>query len=111
MPPLLTSNAQIICSHGGRAMLVPKQMAVLAQGGSVMCEPDLIGAPITGCQQPTTSATKQCTMIAATLPGSSSLTVKVQGRPAYLGTLAGLTDGVPPGTLTVVFPGQVTVQG
>jgi hypothetical protein len=34
----------------------------------------------------------------------------VSGRPAYLATVKGLTDGVPPGTLVVTFAGQVAVQ-
>lgn len=111
MPPVVTTNASIMCVHGGKVTLLPRQMTVTIQGGSVMCEPDLVGAPVAGCGQPTTGTTKQCTMVASTLPGSSSPVVKVAGRPVYLATLTGLTDGVPPGAIAVVHPGQVTVQG
>jgi hypothetical protein len=31
--------------------------------------------------------------------------------PAHTQTLSGLTDGVPPGAIMVVDPGQATVQG
>lgn len=110
MPPILTSNATVLCSHGGRVTLIPRQVTVGIQGGMVMCDPDLAGAPIVGCPQPATSASKPCTAVVSTLPGSSSPKVMVSGRPAYLGTLSGVTDGVPPGTLTVVYPGQVAVQ-
>ena len=110
MPPILTSNAVITCIHGGQVTLIPTQSQVLIQGGAVMCEPDLVGAPIVGCAQPPTPATKPCTMVVSTLPGSTSLTVMVGGRPPYLATLVGITDGVPPGALIVVSPGQIAVQ-
>ena len=32
------------------------------------------------------------------------------GAPVLLATLSGITDGVPPGTIMVVSPGQATVQ-
>ena len=111
MPPLVTTSATIICSHGGQVTLLPKQTTVQIKGGMVMCEPDLVGSPIAGCAQAPSPSTKPCTMVVSTLPGSTSLKVMVGGRPAYLATLTGLTDGVPPGTITVVNPGQTVVQG
>ncbi len=67
-----------------------------------------MGAPIAGCAQPVTTNTKPCTTVVSTLPGSSAPNVLVAGRPAYLATLSGVTDG--PGTIAVVSPGQVVVQ-
>ena len=110
MPPILTSQAVIMCAHGGQVRPIPGQMQVTIQGAPVLCVPDLLGAPIAGCAVPPTPATKPCTLVAATFPGSWSLKVSVAGRPAYLATLAGLTDGVPPSPLVVVFPGQVLIQ-
>lgn len=111
MPPLLTTSATLICSHGGRVTLVPRQTKVVIQGASVLCEPDLLGAPIVGCAQAATPVTKPCTTVLTTLPGSSDPNILVGGRPAYLATLTATTDGVPPGVVTVMFPGQVLVQG
>jgi hypothetical protein len=48
--------------------------------------------------------------VAATLPGSSNPKVLVGGRPVFLATLQGLTDGVPPAPLVVHRPGQSRVQ-
>jgi hypothetical protein len=110
MPPVLTASASVMCSHGGKVALIPRQMQVMAQGGLVMCEPDLVGAPVAGCATPPTSATKPCTVVVSVFPGSSSLKAKVGGRPVYLATLSGVTDGVPPGSLVVVYPGQTVVQ-
>lgn len=110
MPSILTSQAVIMCTHGGQVRPVPGQTQVTIQGAPVLCVPDLLGAPIVGCAQPPTPTTKPCTVVASTLPGSWSVKVTVGGRPAYLETLVGLTDGVPPSPLVVTFPGQVTVH-
>jgi hypothetical protein len=110
MPPVLTTNAVVTCSHGGKVNLIPKQVTVGVQGGMVLCEPDLIGSPITGCAQPPSPTTKPCTVVVSTFPGSATPKVLVSGRPAYLTSVTGLTDGVPPGSLLVVSPGQVAVQ-
>lgn len=101
----------IMCTHGGRVTLMPRQTQVQIQGGFVLCEPDLVGAPIIGCMQPPSLTSKPCTTVVSTFPGSSSLKVKVGGRPAYVATLTGITDGVPPGALIVASPGQASVQG
>lgn len=110
MPPVITSNATILCSHGGRVTLVPHQDTTLIQGGMVLAEPDLVGAVIVGCAQPPSPGTKPCTTVVSTLPGSTSPKATVAGRPAYIATLTGITDGVPPGTLVVADPGQSVVE-
>jgi hypothetical protein len=99
-----------MCAHGGQVTLIPKQMQVQIQGGFVLCEGDLAGSPIVGCAQPPSPSTKPCTTVVSTLPGSSAPTVLVAGRPAYLATLQGLTDGIPPGTIIVASPGQTIAQ-
>jgi hypothetical protein len=111
MPPIVTATATILCAHGGQVTLIPRQMIALAQGSPILCEPDLVGAPIIGCAQPPTIASKPCTTVISTIPGSTSLKVSVSGRPAYVATLSGITDGVPPGVIMVVNPGQTLVQG
>jgi len=111
MPPVVTSNATILCAHGGRVTLIPRQAQVLAGGAPVLCEPDLAGAPIAGCAQPPSPSTKPCTTVVSTMPGSTSMKVMVGGKPAYLATLTGITDAVPPGTIMCVSPGQMSVQG
>jgi hypothetical protein len=88
-----------------------KQAQVSIEGGYILCEPDLLGAPIVGCTQPPSPGTKPCTLVASTLPGSTSVKVTVAGRPAYLSTVEGLTDGIPPSPLIVAYPGQMTVEG
>jgi hypothetical protein len=98
------------CAHGGQVRPVPGQTQVTIEGGPILCVPDLLGAPIVGCTLPPTPATKPCTTVVQTMPGSWSMKVSVGGRPAYLSTLVGLTDGVPPSPIIVAFPGQVIVQ-
>lgn len=110
MPPIVTTNDTIMCIHGGIVVLTPKQGAVTASGGAVLRETDLIGAPIVGCTQPPTISSKPCTTVVSTLPGGSAPTVLVGGLPAHVSTLSGITDGVPPGTISVVAPGAPTVE-
>ena len=105
MPTIVNSNASIICAHGGRVTITPRQGSVLVQGAPALCEPDLVGAPIVGCAQPPTPSTKPCTTVVSTLPGSSSPRITAAGRPVYVDTLSGITDGVPPGVVTVVVSG------
>jgi hypothetical protein len=110
MPPVVTSAASITCLHGGRVGVRPGQQAVTIDGGAILCEPDLVGSPITGCTVPATPSSKPCTLVVSTLPGSSNPRVTVGGRPVMLATLQGLTDGVPPAPLVVSNPGQARVQ-
>ena len=110
MALVITTNATIICAHGGQVTLMPRQQTVTIQGGAVLRETDLMGAPIVGCAQPPTVSSKPCTTVVTVMPGGSAPTVAVGGMPAHLNTLTGMTDGVPPGTITVVSAGQTTVQ-
>lgn len=61
--------------------------------------------------QPATPATVPCTLVVSPLPGSTSLTVVVNGIPALIATATAITNGVPPGVVTVISPGQFAVQG
>ena len=89
MPLIVTQNAAIMCAHGGQVMLIPTQTKVLIPGGPVLCEGDLVGAPIVGCAQPPSPGTKPCTIVVSTCPARPSLKVMVGGRPAYVATLTG----------------------
>ncbi len=110
MPQIVTANAVISCQHQGMVTLTPGQTQVVIEGGEVLCEPDLVGAPIIGCTQPASPSSKPCLQVVSTVPGSTSTKVSVGGRPVYLSTLSGMTDGVPPGMLRVSDPGQTSVQ-
>jgi hypothetical protein len=110
MPAIVTTNATIMCVHGGQVLLTPRQAQVQVQGGFVLCEPDIVGAPIVGCAQVPSPGTKPCTLVVSTLPGSSAPNILVGGRPVYLDTLTGMTDGVPPGVIKVMSPGQTAVR-
>ena len=110
MPLIVTENAVITCIHSGEVTLSAKQHRVTIQGGAVLCDPDLLGAPIQGCKQPASPGTKPCSQVISVLPTSTSKKVSAAGKPVYVATLDGLTDGVPPSKLIVVNPGQTVVQ-
>jgi hypothetical protein len=110
MPLILNAAGVVICPHGGRVMLIPRQLTVLAQTGCVICEDAVVGAPIVGCRKPFALGSAPCRTVVAVFPGSTSMVVAVGGQPVCLATLTGLTDGVPPATVAVAFPGQIAVQ-
>ena len=110
MPLVVNSNAVIMCAHGGRVTLIPKQGTVMAGGAPVMREGDIIGSPIVGCAQPPSASSKPCTLVVSTMPGGSNPRVTAVGAPVHIDTLTGMTDGVPPGVVTVASAGQATVQ-
>ncbi len=100
----------ITCPHQGQVELTAGQAKVVAEGGEVLCEPDLIGATILGCTQPATTSSKPCMHVVSVTPNSVSRTVSVGGKGVYLSTLSGTTDGVPPGAITVRDSGQTTAE-
>ena len=110
MPLILNSLGEVICPHAGRVMLSPRQVTVIAGGGYAICLDDVVGAPIVGCVTPDTKLTAPCKRVVAVLPGSTSMVVSVASRPVCVETLTGLTDGRPPGTISVASPGQVSVD-
>jgi hypothetical protein len=106
----LTAGASVQCAHGGRVQVMPSQQQVTAGGSPLLCEPDLEGRPILGCAQPPTPTTKPCTTLVKTLPGSTSLRIRVGGRGIYLSTLSGITDGVPPAPVFATSAGQTSTE-
>ncbi len=111
MPPVLTSKAVIQCIHGGKVTIPSHPGRMTIQGSAVLCEGDLVGAPIVACPVVASTNSKPCTTVISTLPGSTSPKLIVSGRPAYVATLQGVTDGLPPGALQVSSPGQVPPSG
>jgi hypothetical protein len=107
---VVTTNARIVCAHGGQVTLVPRQATVTIQGAPILRETDIMGAPIVGCAQPPSVSTKPCTLVVSVMPGGSAPAVSAAGMPVHLDALTGMTDGVPPGTVMVVSAGQTTVQ-
>jgi hypothetical protein len=99
--------------HGGQVMLIPKQTTVLVGGAPALRLGDVMGSPIVGCPVPPTPATKPCTTVVEEVPIPDvgvSLTASAGGKPLLLEGLLGVTDGVPPGDIEVVDPGQITVM-
>ena len=78
---VVTTNATILCAHGGRVTLTPRQTTVTIQGGAVLRETDLMGAPILGCAQVPSVSTKPCTSALSVMPGGSAPTVAAGGMP------------------------------
>jgi hypothetical protein len=111
MPLLVTTQATVMCPHGGRLELVAERSDITVRGGgAVVGDRDVLRAPILGCPQ-AGPGIKPCTKVVSLTPGSTSLKVKVGRQAACVAALSGITDGVPMANVSVVNPGQATVQG
>ncbi len=106
---MVTTDATILCSHGGRVVLSARQETVTAGGAHALREVGLDGAPVAGCPHGG-KGKKPCEHVVRTDPGAGAQRVPVAGRPVLLDTLSGVTDSVPPGTIRVVDPGQAIVE-
>src|SRR5690348_11451347 len=97
--------------HAGQVTLVPRQQKVLVGGAPAMGLSDIAGSLIVACPQ-IGPGIKPCTTVVSAIPGvSTSPKVMVMGQPALVQSVQGMTDGVPPGMIICVSPGQMTVQG
>jgi hypothetical protein len=112
--PAVSVSAIMKCAHGGTVTLSSKNpgpgQLLSTEGGPILCAHDLISAPIVGCGQ-TGPGVKPCTSVVVVTPSIASLstTLSVNGKPVLLSTLAAVSDGSPPGLVTVVSPGQASI--
>jgi hypothetical protein len=101
MKRVVTTNATILCSHGGRVVLDAHQHAVTAGGSLMLRDGDLVGRAISGCGK----KKRKCTIVVGAT--GTNPNVLVAGQPVHLESLTGVTNGG--GTIRVVDPGQATV--
>ena len=107
---VVTTNARIVCAHGGQVTLSPRQATVTIDGGAVLREGDLVGAPFGGGAPPAPGPGAAGPAGGAARPGGRPPPGGARGRAGARDSLSGMTDGVPPGVISVVFAGQTTVQ-
>lgn len=101
MQRVVTTNATILCSHGGRVVLSAAQDTVEAGASLVLRMGDLVGLPIEGCRK----SKRRCTRVLSAT--GTSANVSVQGQLVHTEILTGTTNGS--GTLHVADPGQSDV--
>lgn len=100
---LVTEDAVIVCGHPhGRVQLAPSQDFCTIAGRRVLVDSDPEGRPISGCANVNPAVgIKACLQTLAVTSGYSEF-IRIGGRRVCLGTLSGLTDGTPPGTIHYV---------
>lgn len=97
MMHFLTAAAGIFCAHGpGRIAAVPRQRFARIDGVPVLTRGDTLGRPIAGC--PPTPPLKPCLVTIAETEGHSDL-LFIDGQPALMDSLQGVTSGDPPGAV------------
>ena len=110
--PVLNSNAVIMCIHGGKVTVIPKQFTVQVGGAPAICVGDLMGSPIAGCAQvPTPAGTAPCLVVAMDPMPWASKKMMVGGKPVLtqMPGPGGLTSGNPPGMIICSYAGQTAV--
>jgi hypothetical protein len=110
MPKVLTTAAQIKCSHQGTVTVSSAGQSVLeVDGNSVLVLGDLVGKSVSGCTLTPSQSTKPCTTTTSMIVGDAQ-TMEAGGMAVLLETAQGLTDSTPPGTWSVQDAGQSSVE-
>lgn len=107
----LTEDAVIVCLHElGIAANRPSQQLVTVAGRRVLVDDDPEGRTITGCPNYGVMI-KPCQLTLHVQSGYSDF-LRIGGKRICLDTVAGLTEGTPPGTVKyrVRVPGQDLVS-
>jgi hypothetical protein len=107
MALVVTAGAMITCGHApGMISATASQKKLTVAGQGVLRTADVLNKPVANCPlkpvAPATEPTPCLTCNKVTAGESRKLTVL--GKPVLLSTLAGTTDGKPPGGLSVRVP-------
>lgn len=101
MGAVLTLSSTVQCGHAGTVGV--SGSALLTVGSSAVLTPDGVATKaVAGCTTAPSSPTKPCTTVLSVLPSSQAIKLTAGGMPVLLDSLAGATDGMPPGTLMAV---------
>jgi hypothetical protein len=94
----LTESSDVKCAHEGTVSITgtPK---LTVSGHPVLLRRGVVEKSISDCTPPTNN-TPPCLTVTTILLESQAQKLTVNGQPVILDTLAGSTDGPPPGTLT-----------
>ena len=107
---VLTQDAVLVCLHElGRVDIAPTQSLVTVAGRAVLVDDNPEQRRIAGC--PSIGAgIRPCLTTLAVRTGYAEW-IRIEGRRVCLDTVAGLTDGTPPGAVEykVRSPGQDVV--
>jgi hypothetical protein len=110
MPKYLTHAAKLKCNHEGMVVLPPSPGTTFHSNGSPVTTVDdlLSSASIVGCKQGG-DGKKPCTRVVQILVGKAR-NVATDGKDVLLTSVRAMTDGVPPGTVTVFDDGAPTAR-
>ena len=98
--PMLTTNSQIMCPHGGQASLLTSNAKVFAEAGAVLLETDV--HPVAGCPFAIGTKPSPCVRIEWS---AGATQVSVSGTPVLTQTSIGFCyspENAPQGVAIVV---------
>jgi hypothetical protein len=95
---VVTRDARLVCQHElGKVTLVNSQQWVTVEGVPLLIDPDPEGRSINRCPN-FNIAIRPCLHTLSVRIGFSKM-VTIGGKPIVLSSLAGFTDGTPPGVV------------
>lgn len=97
MAGVLTIASNVQCGHQG-TVSTSSSTKLKVKGSAVLTELGVMGKSVAGCTTTPSTSTKPCLLVTGVITGRA-LKLRAGGLPVLLDTLAGLTDGLPPGTL------------
>ena len=99
MPGVMTTASTVQCAHGG-AVSTSSTARLQVAGNAALLRPGVQGMAVSAaCTVQNTDKTKKCTSVTSVTTGEASK-LRAGGQAVLLETLAGTTDGVPPGTVS-----------
>ena len=107
MALVVTEGATITCGHvPGMISATASQKKLTVAGKGVLRAADVLNKPVANCPvKPVAPATEPTPCLTSTkVTAGESRKLQVLGKPVLLSTLAGTTDGKPPGSLSLLVP-------
>jgi hypothetical protein len=100
----LTTGSDVECGHKG-TVSTSSSVKLTVDGNPVLVADGVVSKTVSGCTTPSSSGpppTSPCISVQSILPTCLATKLTAGGAAVVLDTLAGLTDGAPPGTLAAV---------
>jgi hypothetical protein len=101
MAKVLTTGSSIVCNHSGQVKPLTSSAKLTISGNPVLLANQVSSWTIVGCTQTPPPPSKSPCVTVSQLTGASAQKLTANAQPVLLDSGQGVTDGKPPGTLTI----------
>jgi hypothetical protein len=99
MPAVLTTGSTVGCGHSPGKVSTSSTAKLRVGTDAVLIETSIKGKSVSSCSTQTTDKTSPCKTVSSVASGLATK-LTAGGKPVALATIVGVTDGVPPGSLS-----------